>query len=126
MPRLALALAAVLPLVAAPALLPARAAADSAPPDRFGPCEGRQAGDPCCRDLAADRCWQEGCACVTVSDPDCPGGAASCLSCESDRGWCGSARSSGDSGGCATGAPAGAAALGLVGLAYLRRRRAGR
>ena len=124
MPRFAIALAAALPLVAAAALLPARAAANSAPPDRFGPCAGRQAGDPCCRDFAADACWQEGCSCVAVSDPDCPGGAAGCLSCESAGFWCGP--SPGDSGGCATAAPAGAAALGLVGLALLRRRRGAR
>ncbi len=47
MPRIVLALAAALPLAGLAALLPAHAAADSPPPDRFTPCEGHQAGDAC-------------------------------------------------------------------------------
>ncbi len=113
MPRIALALAAALPLATAAALAPVRAAADSPPPDRFTPCEGRQPGDAC---------YQAGCTCVTVT-ADCPGGAASCLSCQDGNAWCGPVNYHPDTGGCASAAPAGAAALGIAGLALLFRRR---
>lgn len=112
MPRIVLALAVALPLAAAAALLPARAAADAPPPDRFTPCEGHQAGEAC---------YEAGCTCVTV-DAGCPGDAASCLSCQSARAWCGPVNYH-PSGGCASAAPAGAAAVGLLGLAALARRR---
>ncbi len=112
MPRIALVLAAL--VAAASTLLPARAAADAPPPDRFTPCEGHQPGEAC---------YAAGCTCVTVTG-DCPGGAASCLSCQNGNAWCGPVNyNPRDSGGCASAAPAAAAVLGVAGLALLSRRR---
>jgi MYXO-CTERM domain-containing protein len=113
MPRFVLALAAALPLAAFSALYPAPAAADSPPPDRFTPCQGHQEGEAC---------YQAGCTCVAVNDPSCPGGAASCLACENAGAWCGPVNYH-PAGGCASAAPASAAAAGLLGLALLARRR---
>jgi uncharacterized protein (TIGR03382 family) len=63
-----------------------------------------------------------GCACVAVTG-DCPGGAASCLSCQSGTAWCGPVNYHPRTGGCASAAPAGVAALGIAALAMLFRRR---
>jgi MYXO-CTERM domain-containing protein len=114
MPRFAIALVAALPLGLG--LLPAPAAADSPPPDRFTPCEGH---------LVGAACWTEGCTCVEVTDEGCPGGAETCLSCETaDGGWCGPTNYLASDGmGCSSVTPGGAAALGLLGLALLARRR---
>ncbi len=113
MPRILLALVAASPLVVTATLFPARAGADSPPPDRFTPCEGHQVGEAC---------YEPGCVCVAVTG-DCPGGAASCLSCQSANAWCGPVSYHPSHGGCASLAPAGAATLGIAGLALLFRRR---
>jgi MYXO-CTERM domain-containing protein len=96
------------------AALPAIAAANAPPPDRFTPCLGKQAGDAC---------FDTGCTCVEVQQ-GCPEDAGACLSCEKSGAWCGPTGYSWDPpGGCSCSAPGGALLAGALGMALLARRR---
>ena len=89
-------------------LVPGLALADAPPPDHFGPCQGKQAGQTCA----------SSCTCVVYAG-SCPQDAGTCLSCERGAGqWCGPSSS-----GCSTGAPF-ASLVGvalIVSFAYRRR-----
>jgi MYXO-CTERM domain-containing protein len=103
-------------LALALAALPALCAANAPPPDRFTPCLGKQAGDPC---------FEAGCTCVEERQ-GCPGDAGACLSCERPgNAWCGPTSYSGPGpeGGCSCSTPGAASLAGALGLALLVRRR---